>query len=245
MKIRCMGWIFLISLVVLEGYGSIATGSEAMSENRYARQREQMVERQLAARGISDPRVLEAFREVKRHRFVPSHYREFSYTDQPLSIGYNQTISQPYIVAFMTEALDPEKDEKVLEVGTGSGYQAAILAKLCGSVYSIEIIEKLGESARQLLQELGYNNVHVKVGDGYQGWPGHAPFDAIIVTCSPVEVPQPLKEQLAEGGRMIIPIGRKFSQELVLLRKTEGELHEESVLPVRFVPMVDEQGKRY
>ncbi|HMA67170.1 MAG TPA: protein-L-isoaspartate(D-aspartate) O-methyltransferase [Desulfosalsimonadaceae bacterium] len=216
-----------------------------MSENRYARQREQMVERQLAARGISDPRVLEAFREVKRHRFVPSHYREFSYTDQPLSIGYNQTISQPYIVAFMTEALDPEKDEKVLEVGTGSGYQAAILAKLCGSVYSIEIIEKLGESARQLLQELGYNNVHVKVGDGYQGWPGHAPFDAIIVTCSPVEVPQPLKEQLAEGGRMIIPIGRKFSQELVLLRKTEGELHEESVLPVRFVPMVDEQGKRY
>lgn len=245
MNIRCALLIFLISLVVLEGYGSIATGSEAMSENRYARQREQMVERQLAARGISDPRVLEAFREVRRHRFVPSHYREFSYTDQPLSIGYNQTISQPYIVAFMTEALQPEKDEKVLEVGTGSGYQAAILAELCGSVYSIEIIEELGESARQLLRELGYDNVHVKVGDGYQGWPEHAPFDAIIVTCSPVEVPRPLKEQLAEGGRMIIPIGKKFSQELVLLRKTGGELHEESVLPVRFVPMVDEQGKRY
>ncbi|MFO7838458.1 MAG: protein-L-isoaspartate(D-aspartate) O-methyltransferase [Desulfosalsimonadaceae bacterium] len=216
-----------------------------MSENQYARQREQMVERQLAARGISDQRVLEAFREVRRHRFVPSHYREFSYTDQPLSIGHNQTISQPYIVAFMTEALDPEKDEKVLEVGTGSGYQAAILAKLFSSVYTIEIIGDLGESARQLLQELGYDNVHVRVGDGYQGWPEHAPFDAIIVTCSPVEVPRPLKGQLAEGGRIIIPIGKKFAQELVLLRKKDGELHEESVLPVRFVPMVDEQGERY
>jgi protein-L-isoaspartate(D-aspartate) O-methyltransferase len=216
-----------------------------MPEQAFEKQRSEMVREQLAARDITDPRVLAAFRTVERHRFVPKAYREFAYTDQPLSIGHDQTISQPYIVAFMTQALDLEESDRVLEVGTGSGYQAAILAELCGSVYTVEIIEPLGESARERLKELGYGNVHVKIGDGYEGWPAHAPYDAIVVTCSPTHVPEPLKEQLAEGGRMIIPVGRQYAQELVRLRKKRGELVRETVLPVRFVPMVDGEGKRY
>ena len=216
-----------------------------MGEDRHFQEREQMVRKQLRQRGISDEPVLKAFREVKRHLFVPDNYQDLAYSDQPLPIGYDQTISQPYIVAFMTEALDLKETDKVLEVGTGSGYQAAILAEICREVYTIEIIGALGESARQLLNDLGYTNVHVRIGDGYEGWAAHAPYDAIIVTCSPTHVPQPLKEQLAEGGCMIIPVGKKYAQELVRLRKKEGELVEESVLPVRFVPMVDDDGKRY
>jgi len=216
-----------------------------MSDDQYTRQREQMVREQLERRGISDPKVLSAFRSVKRHRFVPESSREYAYSDRPLPIGHDQTISQPYIVAFMTEILDPEATDKVLEVGTGSGYQAAIMGELCREIYSIEIIEDLGQSARERLSELGYDNVHVKIGDGYEGWEEHAPYDAIIVTCSPKKVPQPLKEQLAEGGCMIIPIGRTYAQELVRLRKKNGELVKESVLPVRFVPMVDDEGKPY
>ncbi len=180
---------------------------------------------------------------------MPEEYRAYAYADRPLPIGHDQTISQPYIVAFMTEALnledDPEAGEKVLEVGTGSGYQAAILAEICREVYTVEIIEALGDSARRLLNELGHDNVHVRIGDGYEGWAEHAPFDAIVVTCAPTDIPPPLKEQLAEGGRMIIPVGRAYSQELVRLRKKGGELVEESVLPVRFVPMVDDAGKPY
>lgn len=220
-----------------------------MKDDQYAGEREQMVREQLESRGISDPEVLAAFRSVRRHLFVPEEYRTYAYADRPLPIGHDQTISQPYIVAFMTEALnledDPEAGEKVLEVGTGSGYQAAILAEICREVYSVEIIETLGDSARRLLDELGYDNVHVRIGDGYEGWAEHAPYDAIVVTCAPTDIPSPLKEQLAEGGRMIIPVGRSYSQELVRLRKKGGELVEESVLPVRFVPMVDDEGKPY
>lgn len=216
-----------------------------MGDDGYLKEREQMVRKQLRQRGISDEQVLSAFRKVNRHLFVPDNYQDLAYSDQPLPIGYDQTISQPYIVAFMTEALELKDTDRVLEVGTGSGYQAAILAEICREVYTVEIISALGESARELLQDLGYANVHVKIGDGYAGWAAHAPYDAIIVTCSPTHVPQPLKEQLAEGGCMIIPVGKKYAQELVRLRKKEGELVEESVLPVRFVPMVDNGGKRY
>ncbi|HMA86647.1 MAG TPA: protein-L-isoaspartate(D-aspartate) O-methyltransferase [Desulfosalsimonadaceae bacterium] len=221
------------------------TGTEAMGGDRHLEEREQMVRKQLRQRGISDEQLLKAFREVKRHLFVPDNYQDLAYSDQPLPIGYDQTISQPYIVAFMTEALDLKETDRVLEVGTGSGYQAAILAEICRAVYTIEIIPSLGETARQLLNDLDYTNVHVKIGDGYEGWAAHAPYDAIIVTCSPTHVPKPLKEQLTDGGRMIIPVGKKYAQELVRLRKKEGELVEESVLPVRFVPMVDDDGKRY
>jgi len=244
--LRGLPWLFLTGLIVLGGFASMtAAGSDARQEDKYGRQRAEMVRNQIQARGIDDPRLLEAFRTVKRHRFVPEASRDIAYTDQPLSIGYKQTISQPYIVAFMTEVLDVEASEKVLEVGTGSGYQAAILGELCRAVYTIEIVEALGESARERLDRLDYDNVHVKIGDGYEGWPEHAPYDGIIVTCSPTHVPEPLKDQLAEGGRMIIPVGKRYTQELVRLRKKDGELKEESVLPVRFVPMVDDDGKRY
>ncbi len=248
MKIKCIKTVFLIGLflsAIIGGFASISESYEDMMNDQYSRRREEMVSGQLEARGISDQDLLEAFREVKRHLFVPKEYREFAYTDQPLSIGHGQTISQPYIVAYMTEALDLEENDKVLEIGTGSGYQAAILAELADEVYSVEIVEDLGEKARRVLDRLGYENVHIRVGDGYEGWAENAPYDAVIVTCSPTSVPRPLKEQLADGGRMIIPVGRKYAQELVLLRKEGGELIEESVLPVRFVPMVDEQGDRY
>ncbi len=246
MNIRRRGFIVLLALCFSAGLGCMkAAGSESMMDDPYARERAQMVRRQLKARGIGDPRVLEAFRKVRRHLFVPEDYRELAYTDQPLAIGYDQTISQPYIVAFMTEALSVDKSDKVLEVGTGSGYQAAILGELCRAVYSVEIIEALADSARRRLSKLDYDNVYVRTGDGYQGWPEHAPYDAIVVTCSPTHVPSPLKAQLAEGGRMIIPVGERYAQELVTLRKKGGELVETSILPVRFVPLVDEKGKRY
>ncbi len=216
-----------------------------MSENGYTLRREQMVQTQIKRRGVTDERVIGAFRQVRRHLFVPDKYLDFAYSDQPLPIGYDQTISQPYIVAFMTEALNLSDTDRVLEIGTGSGYQAAILARICQQVYSIEIIPELGNAARKLLQELGYRNIHLKIGDGYQGWAAHAPYDAIIVTCSPTRVPQPLVEQLAEGGRLMIPLSIEYAQHLVLLRKKEGELVKESVLPVRFVPMVNEDGRQY
>jgi protein-L-isoaspartate(D-aspartate) O-methyltransferase len=207
--------------------------------------RNQMVNQQIAARGITDRQVLAAMRKVERHLFVPPELAKYAYGDHPLSIGYGQTISQPYIVAFMTEVLNLEKTTKVLEIGTGSGYQAAILGELCDSVFSIEIVPELGESAARLLKMLGYSNVLVKTGDGYPGWPEHAPFDAIIVTCAPTYVPEPLTKQLAEGGRMIIPVGQRGLQDLVLLTKKKGKLVEHSVLPVRFVPMVDDKNRNY
>ncbi len=242
---RCCLFIFVVFFCLLTGCDSTTVGSHAMIDDRHAQERERMVHKQLERRGIADKRVLSAFLRVKRHLFVPGNYRDLAYSDQPLPIGNGQTISQPYIVAFMTESLGLKETDRVLEVGTGSGYQAAILAEICQEVYTIEIVPELGESARQLLEDLDYSNVHVKIGDGYKGWAEHAPYDAIIVTCSPTHVPEPLKDQLAEGGRMILPVGKKYAQELVRLRKEEGELVEESVLPVRFVPMVNDGGKRY
>src|SRR5437773_12219055 len=210
----------------------------------YAAQRERMVKEQIVMRGVVEERVLAAMRKVAREEFVPVEYRAESYTDRPLPIGYDQTISQPFIVAFMTEALRPQPTDRVLEIGTGSGYQAAILAELVAEIYSIEIIEPLAKNAEATLQRLGYKNVHVKAGDGYKGWPEHAPFDSIIVTCAPERVPQPLVDQLKEGGRMIIPVGSFGDQELYLLEKKNGELKRRAVLPVRFVPMAGEAAKK-
>lgn len=208
-------------------------------------QRIKMVETQIHLRGIINEEVLNAFREVPRHRFVLSKYLSKAYNDYPLPIEEGQTISQPYIVAFMTEALQLKPTDKVLEIGTGSGYQAAILAEICDSVYTIEIFPKLGEKASDLFSELGYENICCKIGDGYKGWPEHAPFDAIIVTCAPSKIPEPLKNQLAEGGRMIIPVGKNPVQYLVLLEKKKGKLREEKILAVRFVPMINKEGEEY
>ncbi len=207
--------------------------------------RNQMVNQQIASRGITDRQVLQAMRKVERHLFVPSELARFAYQDHPVAIGYGQTISQPYIVAFMTKVLNLEKATKVLEIGTGSGYQAAILGEICDSVFSIEIVPELSERAANLLKVLGYSNIMVKTGDGYLGWHEHSPFDAIIVTCAPTHVPEPLINQLAEGGRMIIPVGQRGVQELVLLTKKKGKLIKRDVLPVRFVPMVDEKNRNY
>ncbi|MBS3733251.1 MAG: protein-L-isoaspartate(D-aspartate) O-methyltransferase [Desulfobacterales bacterium] len=219
--------------------------SKAENAPEFRQQRMQMIHDQLKARGIRDPEILKAFEKVQRHRFVPDRLQQFAYADRPLPIGEGQTISQPYIVAVMTRALELKKTDRVLEIGTGSGYQAAIIAELCDRVYTIEIIESLAETARKTLSGLGYENVHVKIGDGFKGWPEHAPFDAIIVTCAPTEIPEPLKEQLAEGGRMVIPVGKSSDQQLVLLEKQEGDLLKKEILPVLFVPMVDDRGKPY
>ena len=202
-----------------------------------------MVERQLKARDIKDERVLAAMGKVPREVFVPPQSRAASYEDGPLPIGYDQTISQPYIVAFMTEQLRLKPRDRVLEIGTGSGYQAAILAELVSEIYSVEIVEPLAKNAEATLQRLGYKNVHVKIGDGYKGWPEAAPFDAIIVTCAPDKVPQPLTDQLKDGGRMVIPVGERFAQQLYLLEKKNGQLRESVILPVRFVPMLREAEK--
>ena len=224
--------LFLLSLLVIL----------AMAKNPqypdYYQLRQKMVNEQIIARGVRAESVIKAMQKVERHLFVPEQYRNFAYSDRPLPIGEGQTISQPYIVALMTELLDLKKSDKVLEIGTGSGYQAAILAEICDSVYTIEIISSLGKQAQALLRELGYHNIHCKIGDGYLGWPEHAPYDGIIVTCAPSKIPQPLKEQLAEGGRMVIPVGATYTQELVLVTKTKGKLIQKSVIPVRFVPML-------
>jgi protein-L-isoaspartate(D-aspartate) O-methyltransferase len=183
--------------------------------------------------------------KVERHQFVLPEHIHLAYADHPLPIGEGQTISQPYIVAIMTEILELNDDSRVLEIGTGSGYQAAVLAEICDSVYTIEVIKPLGDRAKVLLSALGYKNVYVHIGDGYQGWPADIQFDGIIVTCSPTHVPQPLIHQLAEGGKMVIPVGKKYSQELVLLEKRDGKIHEKEIISVRFVPMIDEKGKSY
>ncbi len=189
-------------------------------------------------RGIKDARVLAAMRTVPRHEFVPEEHRSSAYEDRPLPIGHDQTISQPFIVAFMTEQLQPQPTDKVLEIGTGSGYQAAILSGLVKEVFTIEIVEPLAKRAEGDLKRLDYANVFVKAGDGYKGWPEHAPFDAIIVTCAPDEIPLPLVEQLRDGGRMIIPVGPDGGvQELYVLEKRDGTVKQRAVLPVRFVPM--------
>lgn len=211
----------------------------------YFAQRNRMVNTQIAARGIKSEKVLSAFRNVERHKFVLPEFITQAYNDSPLPIIEGQTISQPYIVALMTELLDLKPGDKVLEIGTGSGYQAAILAEICDSVYTIEINEPLGKRARELFDRLGYDNIIAKTGDGYLGWPVHAPFDAIVVTAAPGKIPLPLQEQLAEGGRMVVPVGGAYVQQLVLLRKRKGKIREENILPVRFVPLIDQEGKRY
>jgi len=209
---------------------------------RLAAQREMMVRTQIQARGVKDERVLAAMRKVPREEFVPEDQRPFAFEDRPLPIGEEQTISQPYIVGLMTELLELKEGEKVLEIGTGSGYQAAILAELTPNVYSIEILEPLAERAKETLARLGYDGIELMTGDGYKGWPEYAPFDAIIVTCAPESVPEPLKEQLKEGGRMVIPVGPQWTgQTLYVLRKKGGELVGEEGIPVRFVPMVREE----
>ena len=228
-------------------FAAIATtgcGQQTPTAAEFVTHRQRMVEQQLKPRGIKDERVLAAMAKVPREEFVPADARPSAYEDGPLPIGYDQTISQPYVVAFMTEQLRPKQSDRVLEIGSGSGYQAAILAELVAEIYTIEIVEPLAKSAEATLQRLGYNNVHIKMGDGYKGWPEEAPFDAIIVTCAPEKVPQPLVDQLEDGGRMVIPVGERFAQQLYLLEKKNGHLKESVTLPVRFVPMLREGQKK-
>ena len=209
----------------------------AQRTDSYEPYRRRMVNENIAREGITNGRVLEAMRTVPRHLFVRPDLRRQAYLDQALDIGHKQTISAPFIVAYMTEVLDPQPTDKVLEIGTGSGYQAAVLGELVADIYTIEIVEPLGKSAARLLERLEYDNVHCKIGDGYLGWPEHAPFDKIIVTCSPEKVPQPLVDQLTEGGKMIIPIGERYQQVFHLLEKQDGQLVETKLLPTLFVPM--------
>ena len=234
-----MRWISQILIATL--VATTGCGQKAAPASDFSALRQQMVQQQLMPRGIKDARVLGAMSKVPREEFVPPDSRADSYEDGPLPIGEGQTISQPYIVAFMTEQLRSKPSDRVLEIGTGSGYQAAILAELAAEVYTIEIVEPLAKNAEVTLQRLGYKNVHVKVGDGYSGWLEHAPFDAIIVTCAPDHVPQQLTDQLKDGGRMVIPVGERFAQQLYLLEKQNGRLRESAVLPVRFVPMTRER----
>lgn len=216
---------------------SAVFASPAIAQQKWELQREIMVRTALEAEGISNPRVLAAMRKVPRHEFVRGTEKSQSYEDTALPIGHQQTISPPYIVAYMTETLDPQPEDRVLEIGTGSGYQAAVLGELVRDVYTIEIVSPLAKQATRRLEELGYSNVHVKDGDGYQGWPEHAPFNRIIVTCSPENVPQPLVDQLAEGGQMIIPMGERYQQAFHLFRKVNGKLEDEKLISTLFVPM--------
>jgi len=211
------------------------------SSDPYLELRLQMVSKQIQARGVKDEKVLQALRTVPRQVFVPESYRSQAYDDEPLPIGHKQTISQPYIVGLMTELAELDSSSRVLEIGTGSGYQAAVLAKICDSVFSIEIISELAARADSTLKGLGFN-VEIRCGDGYRGWPEKAPFDAIIVTAAPDDVPEPLLEQLAEKGRLVIPVG-SYYQDLKLIRKIDGHLKEISIIPVRFVPMTGEAEK--
>jgi protein-L-isoaspartate(D-aspartate) O-methyltransferase len=208
----------------------------------YAALRKDMVETQIRNRGITDQAILNAMLKVPRHEFVPEYQKQNAYEDRPLSIGYHQTISQPYIVAYMTETIDPKESDKVLEIGTGSGYQAAVLAEIVDQVYTIEIIPELATRAEAAFNRLGYENIYSRTGDGYLGWPEEAPFDAIMVTAAPEEVPPPLIEQLKEGGRMIIPVGPVHRvQYLQLLTKKNGKLKVKTLLPVRFVPFTRDE----
>jgi len=230
---------FLTCLLFLANCTEGKRVSELGPKGDFKTMREKMVDTQIKARGVKDPRVLSAMLKVERHLFVPKDLENSAYSDQPLPIGEGQTISQPYIVALMTELLELKGNEKVLEVGTGSGYQAAILAELAKDVYTIEIVETLATSARNRLLELGYQNITVKAGDGYLGWTEAAPFDAIIVTCAPDHIPNPLLEQLKEGGRMVLPVGT-YSQELKRIVKRSGKIEVRDTIPVIFVPMTGE-----
>jgi protein-L-isoaspartate(D-aspartate) O-methyltransferase len=235
--------MFLITLMIcpLQAQES-ALPPEHPSFKEYVAERERMVETGIENypnEPVTDTRVLKSMRRVPRHMFVPEEYREDAYKNIPLSIGYDQTISQPFIVAHMTQLLDIKPYNRVLEIGTGSGYQAAVLAELCEQVYTIEIVPQLGRRAEALLRELGYINVQVRIGDGYGGWPDAAPFDRIIVTCAPDDIPQPLVDQLAEGGRIVIPVGKQNQAQymVVATKGRRGEVTLKRHYPVRFVPM--------
>ena len=221
---------------ILAGCTSTPQAEQRTPDSEWEERRRRMVADQLRARDIRDPRVLDAMLTVPRHLFVPDGAHASAYGDYPLSIGHGQTISQPYIVAFMSQALDVKPEHKVLEIGTGSGYQAAILGELAGQVFTIEIVEPLAASAKATLQRLGYKNVHVRAGNGYAGWPEEAPFDRIMVTAAPDDIPPALIEQLKVGGLMAIPVGT-YDQELRILRRTDSGLETLQTLPVRFVPM--------
>jgi protein-L-isoaspartate(D-aspartate) O-methyltransferase len=241
-----MKWWFFVLLLPLAATTTTAAGGQKDArarEREMTERRMKMVDTQIRRRGIEDSRVLSAMERVERHRFVPEPAVDAAYRDGPLDIGYGQTISQPYIVALMTDVLALEPGDKVLEIGTGSGYQAAVLAELVKEVYSIEIVEPLGLAAARRLAALGYDNITVKIGDGYRGWPEHAPFDAVIVTAAPPEVPQALVDQLADGGRMVIPVGENY-QELILIQKHGDKVETKSVAAVRFVPMVHGEDER-
>jgi protein-L-isoaspartate(D-aspartate) O-methyltransferase len=214
----------------------------SLLQDKFQKERESMVKSQIENRGIKDKSVLNAMRKVLRHEMVPSNVVNRAYTDGPLPIGYGQTISQPYIVAFMTEAINPKPEHKVLEIGTGSGYQAAVLAEIVKEVYTIEIVNELYKSADKKLNELGYKNIFCKAADGYYGWEEHAPFDAIVVTAAAEHIPPPLVEQLKDGGKMIIPVGAPFlNQNLILVEKKGEEITTRSLMPVRFVPFTREK----
>ena len=224
-------------LIVIPGCSADSRGGPSFTDPQRQAERDRMVDEQIIPRGIKDPTVLAAMRRIPRHRFVPAFYSAFAYGDGPLPIGYGQTISQPSLVALMTEALALQGAKKVLEVGTGSGYQAAVLAEIVPNVFTIEIVEPLATEAAQTLAELGYRTIHTRVGDGYQGWPEEAPFDAIIVTAAPDHVPQPLLDQLVVGGRLILPVGKVF-QELALYRRTKDGYERTVLTLVRFVPLI-------
>ncbi len=234
---------FFLLLTLLPHCTDAKRVSESSPQGNVKIMREKMIENQIKTRGVKDPRVLSALLKVERHRFVPEQYANSAYSDQPLPIGEGQTISQPYIVALMTELLELKGDEKVLEIGTGSGYQAAVLAELAKTVYTIEIIEPLANKAKMKLLELGYQNIKVKAGNGYLGWPEAAPFDAIIITCAPDHIPELLIEQLKEGGRMVLPLG-SGAQELKKIIKRGGTVETSDIIPVVFVPMTGEAVKK-
>jgi protein-L-isoaspartate(D-aspartate) O-methyltransferase len=227
----------MLKLGSLFYFAFIGTGVNILQQNEYKTEREAMVIEQIASQGIKDEKVLEAMKKVPRHCFVPEELRHLAYADSPLPIGDGQTISQPYIVAFMTEAAQVNPESRVLEIGTGCGYQSAVLGEICKDVFTIEIVKPLAEKASKLLKELGYSNIHVRQGDGWEGWPEKAPFDIILITAAPEHLPQPILSQLKIGGRIIVPVGSLIDQKLIRYTKTEKGLKEEVLIPVRFVPM--------
>jgi protein-L-isoaspartate(D-aspartate) O-methyltransferase len=243
MRWQVGGWLsaaaFAVGVALVSGCNPKGGHSSEPPGPDWTARRDQMVRTQIEARGVKDPQVLASMRAVPRHLFVPDSYRDAAYSDSPLPIGEGQTISQPYIVALMTELLEVEPGDRVFELGTGSGYQAAILAEMGVEVYTIEIKAGLCGHAEAVLQELGYDSAHVRCGDGYGGWPDAAPFDGIIVTAAPDRIPDPLLGQLRDGARMVIPVG-DFYQELKVITRTGDSYQERSVIPVRFVPMTGE-----